>query len=232
MSRKLLLLDLDGVIVLECDPPVVERREILRLHQSLSLLTDLGDPVVVLTLRSRSEAWRLLEAAGLSHGDIAGIRAAEDLLRAGLHPWRLVGLVAGGLRKSLVLPGLLKEFGVAAADVAIIDDMVSNLDDLAAHGVGLAIHAPSELEPGGSGFTSFDLSEAAHAIHAWRETGGVQRIALKAVPREVEPWSRTGLCSTAEGRHAFNNARNFARPLREMGARYVRAALGRAAPRG
>ena len=61
MSAKLLLLDLDGVVALECGPPVVSPREILRLHRSLEPLTrGLGERVVVVTHRSRSEALRIL----------------------------------------------------------------------------------------------------------------------------------------------------------------------------
>jgi len=216
MSGKLLLLDLDGVVALECDPPIVARREILRLHRSLDRLTrGLGERVVVVTHRSRAEAWRILKAVGVTPDELAGVRAAEDLLIAGLSLGALPTVLRHGLRKSLILPGLAREMSVLPRDVAFIDDVERNIDDLLSHGIGLGIHVPSHLDEGGEGYVSFDLDDAVAAFEAWRDSGEVgRRVAPAGVARAVEGWSRTGLCTTAQGDHLFNRARRIARRVR------------------
>lgn len=213
----LLLLDLDGVVVFESGPPLLEALEILRLHDGLTTLLDgLDMPVVVLTHRSRREAAQILQAAGVEVSRLGGIMAAEELLRAGLKHGGVAGVVRHGLRKSWILPLIEERFGISRKDIAFIDDRLENLQDLLAHGLGLALHAPSDVVAARRALVSFDFAEALERIAEWREGrlgGGI--VALPAREYSVLEWRRTGLHTRRQGRHVFNMARRVGRAMRE-----------------
>jgi hypothetical protein len=208
LSGRALLLDLDGVVVLEPRAPGTAR-EILRLHDDLAAsLAALGLPVIVLTHRSRAEARVILEAAGLSSGRLHRLVAAEDLCAEALRRLRLLALLRGGLRKSFALSLVERRDGIARRDMAVIDDRPANLDDLRRHGVGLALLAPAQPPDGAGGLTTFDFAEAAAAIARWI-AGARPDVALRLTARAVPlaAWRRTGLSSAASGRHWFNAVR-------------------------
>lgn len=212
----LLLLDLDGVVVYESGPPLLPKLEILRLHDELNaLLKGLDGAVVVLTHRSRAEAARILQAAGMDLSRLGGIMAAEELLRAGLRQGGIGGLIRWGLRKSWILPVVEQRFGVPRDRIAFIDDRLDNLHDLLNHGLGLALHAPSDITPARQALVSFELREALDHIAAWRE-GRLDGKLISLAPREVavRDWQRTGLHTRRQGLHVFNAARRVGRFMR------------------
>lgn len=215
-DRRLLLLDLDGVVVFESGPPMLPGREILRLHAGLeAALRGLGAPVVVLTHRSRREALHILDAAGLPRDALAGVLAAEDLFRAGLRHGGARGLLRWGLRKSWVLPLVEERFGVPPGRTAFVDDRLDNLEDLLGHGLGLALHAPSDIATGDAGLVSFELDEAVRLFAAWAAgtlPGGL--VSLAPAEAAVAAWQRTGLHTRRQGLHAFNLARRVGRLAR------------------
>src|ERR1700760_1928859 len=156
---SLLLLDLDGVVVYEMAPPQVQKMELILLHELLvDALQELCLPVVVLTHRSRAEAAVILGSAGLEKG-VAGIIAAEDILRAAFTYGPLWKLLRVGLRKSWALPAIERRYQVARKNIAFIDDRFDNIEDLVANGVGVALHAPSGINDDGS-LTGFALRHA------------------------------------------------------------------------
>jgi hypothetical protein len=215
--QHLLLLDLDGVVVYESGPPLLPKLEILRLHDELNaLLKGLDGAVVVLTHRSRAEAARILQAAGMDLSRLAGIMAAEELLRAGLRQGGLGGVIRWGLRKSWILPVVEERFGVPRARIAFIDDRLDNLHDLLNHGLGLALHAPSDATPGRQAIVSFELREALDRIAAWRQ-GQLEGQLISLAPKEIEvsAWQRTGLHTRRQGLHVFNAVRRIGRFLRQ-----------------
>jgi hypothetical protein len=210
----LLLLDLDGVVVFESGPPLLRKREILRLHRDMPrLIAEVGAPVVVLTHRSRVEARHILQGAGVALDALAGLMAAEDLFHAGRRHagWR--ALAGRGLRKSLILPVIERLHGVERGRIAFIDDRLDNLEDLLEAGLGLALHAPSSVEA--DALVTFDFDEAIARIVAWRAgraAGGL--VALTPVVLALEPWRFTGLNTRARSLHPFNLARAAARYIR------------------
>jgi hypothetical protein len=216
-NRLLLLLDLDGVVVFESEPPFLPELEILRLHAKLNpLLQGLDASVVVLTHRSRAEAARILEAAGVDLSRLAGIMAAEDLLRAGLRHGGIGGLIRWGLRKSWILPVVEERFGISRQHTAFIDDRLDNLHDLLDHGLGLALHAPSAVSLSGQSMVSFEFGSALDHIAAWREGwSGVKLISLAPKQILLSEWQRTGLHTRRQGRHVFNAVRRFGRMVRQ-----------------
>jgi hypothetical protein len=215
-GRTLLLLDLDGVVVFEAEPPRLAAVEILLLHDLLGdLLKQASAPVVVVTHRSKAEARRILEAAGLNSGVLSGIMAAEDLFWAGLRHQGPFRLARKGLRKSLILPVVEKQFGVPRDRMALIDDRLDNLEDMLEHGLGLALLAPSLMEESGHSITSFDVNEALDAFRSWGGNGR-REIIVRLTAREfaVDPWRKTGLNTQRQGRHLFNLTRRVGQAAR------------------
>jgi hypothetical protein len=212
---SLLLLDLDGVVVYEMAPPHVQKMELILLHDLLvDALQSLDVPVVVLTHRSRAEAAIILGSAGLGKG-VAGIMAAEDILRAALAygtPWQLL---RKGLRKSWVLPAIERQYRVDRRNVAFIDDRLDNIKDLVDNGVGVALHAPSGIDDDG-GLISFDFRQAMRMLQEW--TGDRTPPILSVAPRIVaeSEWSRTGISTGTLTRSRFNQARRYGRSLRQL----------------
>ncbi|WP_159993411.1 hypothetical protein [Roseomonas sp. 18066] len=216
MTRALLFLDLDGVVVFETGAPVLPRQEILRLHAELApLLQALPGQVAVLTHRSGAEARRILEAAGVDPDRLAGLLAAEELFRAGLKHGGPLGLIRHGLRKSWVLPLAEERFGVPREHAAFIDDRIDNLRDLLSHGLGLALLAPSAIGRDGRSLVSFDMAAALEEVARWRR--GERRgplVTLSPLELPLGDWQRTGLHTKQQGRHVFNAARRIGRLMR------------------
>ena len=214
-DKTLLLLDLDGVVVFEAEPPHLAKAEILLLHDLLSeVLKQMQAPVVVVTHRSRAEALRILEAARLPSSVLGGVMAAEDILRSGLKHHGILRVVRKGLRKSLILPMVEKQFGISRTRMAMIDDRLDNLEDMLSNGIGLALLAPSLMENGHS-LTSFDVNEAIRVFTSW---GGRERqetvVRLTALTIVVESWRKTGLDTRRQERHLFNLMRRMGRATR------------------
>ncbi len=225
INLQLLLLDLDGVVVYEGGPPLLDGVEILRLHERIAdRLASLSIPVVVLTHRSRTEAARILQAVGLPTGSLAGVMTAEDLAKAAVRHGRFRTLLTQGLRKSLILPVVEKRFGVRREAMALIDDRVENLEDLIAAGIALAIHAPSHESAEGR-LVSFNLDEAIEVIRLWKSDLVAKRyVCLSPQELPLDASRRTGLCTTRQGRHAFNVLRTTVRRLRQSIQRRVSGA--------
>ncbi|ONG58951.1 hypothetical protein BKE38_01135 [Pseudoroseomonas deserti] len=216
MTRALLFLDLDGVVVFETGAPLLPQQEILRLHPGLGpLLQALPGQVAVLTHRSGAEARRILEAAGIDPERLAGLLAAEELFRAGWKHGGPLGLIRHGLQKSWVLPLAEERFGVPREHAAFIDDRMDNLRDLLAKGLGLALHAPSAISRDGRGLVSFDMGAALEEVARWRRgerPGPLVTLSPQLVP--LGDWQRTGLHTRKQGRHVFNAARRIGRAMR------------------
>jgi len=212
----MLLLDLDGVVVLELEPPLVTAPELILLHQDIGKDLDaLGLPVVILTHRSRREAEQIVGVARLAPRRLAGVLAAEDLFFAGLRNTP-VQMLKRGLRKDLILSLLERRFGVDRSRTAFIDDRIDNLRDLLAAGLGLAIHAPSILPAESEFVVTFDFADAVAAVRDWDQATPRQDI-ISLAPRQLAAplWQRTGLSTASHRRHAFNAARRVGRVVRQ-----------------
>ena len=214
-----LLLDLDGVVVFEIGPPLLPDLEILLLQEDIThSIATLDAAVVILTHRSRAEADRILRAARIAPETLGGVMAAEDLLIAAARHRQLGRMLRDGLRKSLILPEVERRFGVPRQRTALIDDRIDNVQDMAARGLGLALHVPSEVVPDGESILTFDLSSTLQIFQDW--TKGAPKPNVVTVPktRRVMMMSlrRTGLNTRREGRHVFNAARSLANISRRI----------------
>lgn len=214
-GHGVLLLDLDGVVVFECGPPHLQKLELLRLHDNfVDRLARFGVPVVVLTHRSRKEAQRILASAGIDVAKLAGVAAAEDLALAAFRHGNIRRLITKGLRKNLILPLIEARFGISRGAMALLDDRLDNLMDLRADGLGLALHAPSDITLTGQ-LVTFDLDDAITAYLEWQTRPVIGHVhSLRSAELELADWRRTGLSTKKDGRHLFNVLRTSARHIR------------------
>lgn len=216
VSGPLLLLDLDGVIVLEVSAGGKHESELLVLHKDLAgALRRGGHRTIIVTHRSRPEAELILNAAGLSAEDYLGVIAAEDLLGQGLRAMRLLRLVRRGLCKTLALPLAERMGGVGRDEMILLDDRQPNLDALLADGVGMALKAPIGYSAETACVETFDIEAALGSLARWHlHRSSIRQINLDGHRRQVQTWQRSGL-STAKLRGApFSRLRRGAGGLR------------------
>ena len=217
MTQSLLLLDLDGVVVYEAAAPYVETLEIILLHDLLeTLLKGLALPIVVLTHRSRAEAVHIIEAAGI-RGYVSDIFVAQDLFRMAVRSGRPWQLFRKGLAKSWILPLVEKKYKLDRRNFVFIDDRLDNLRDLLDHGIGLALHAPSQVLDDKT-LISFDFQQTVDLIKSWDGTPKPDIVTIAPRQIRVENWSRTGLNTGIKSRNLFNDVRVLGRRLRKLGS--------------
>jgi len=212
----ILLLDLDGVLVVETAPSATADSEIVLLHKTLAeTITPLTCPVVVLTHRSKSEARLILSAMKL--GSVPFV-AAEDLYASARRQAGFGSLFLRGLAKSWILPEIEALYGISRANIAFIDDNEKNAGDMLAAGIGLALLAPSSISPDGTTLTTFSMDEAIGLVQRWTGSGhrGGGLRSLTPVEVAIDPSSRTGMSTKRASRHAFNAARRVARLTRTL----------------
>jgi len=215
---KTVVLDIDGVLVLETSTGDGAAEEVLLLHEDLDArLAGLGAEVVFLTHRSRPEAGAILGAAGLGPRWLERCLCANDIFSSALVSGQWLRLACEGMRKSLVLPGLRRRFGVLPGQCLFVDDRIDNVLDMCGRGIGLGAVAPSAVDPTGI-VTTFDFDEVGRLVRAPRppsgESGGAPVLRLQ--PREIRVSSRhrTGLTTHHAARNGFNLARWSAAMLR------------------
>jgi len=206
-----LLLDLDGVVILEARGSCPEQREILLLHRDLGAqLKAARRPTLILTHRSRREAEYILGSAGLTTAHYVRLIAAEDLFKQACATLQFRQLIRAGLEKALALPVVEKITGRSRDDVVIVDDRQHNLDSLVAAGAGLALKAPSNLSGDGRTVTTFDVTAALRSLDQWHAERSIARQRnLAPVTHPIAPWQRSGLSTVDLDQHAFNRARRI-----------------------
>ncbi len=172
-TGALLLIDLDGVLVIDDKGDSRIGQEILRVHRNLAVELDaFSFPVAILTHRSRHEAYQLIAALGLEPGRLAGVFSVNDIVFCNLSVNGVFSLLYRGSRKSRILPLISRRLNVLAANIAFIDDRQENVNDMSAHGVGLAVKVPSARLQDGNNLLTFDLTETLSRIQAWLQNSG------------------------------------------------------------
>ena len=212
------VLDIDGVLVLETSATGSSEEEVLVLHDGLeSRLERIGAEVVFLTHRSRPEAEAILGAAGLGRRWLARCLCANDILSSAVLSGQWLRLARHGLRKSLALPKLRSRFGVSPARCLFVDDRLDNVLDMCRGGVGIGAVAPSGVDAVGS-VTTFDFDEIAEIVrsHQPAVAGAGMAAVLHLRPQEIriESQHRTGLETRHTARNGFNIARRSAAMVR------------------
>ena len=213
------VLDIDGVLVLETSAGSTAGEEIIVLHEGLeSRLEDLNVEVVFLTHRSRPEAGAILGAAGLGPRWLRRCLCANDIFASAVSSGQWLRLARHGMRKSLALPCLRKRFGVDPQNCLFIDDRIDNVIDMCGRGIGLGAVAPSAVDPAGV-VTTFDFDEIAAIVNAPRARPAGELCefpVLRLHPRKilVASHNRTGLVTRQAAWNGFNLARRVASVVR------------------
>jgi hypothetical protein len=213
-SSPVLLLDLDGVIVLEPRAHGMHKREILLLHRDMAgKMAEAQQPYMILTHRSRTEARQILRAAQLPAA--AELIAAEDLLKSACTGLHFGQAFRWGLRKSFGLAVAERMTGVKRDSIAVLDDRQHNLDAMLEAKAGIAMKAPSGLSADGREITTFDIELVLESLQDWHAARAEMRqIDLPAVQCRIASWQRTGLSTGGFDDHLFNRGRRIAGILR------------------
>ncbi len=217
-KKRALLVDLDGVLVLERARPGIRAPELFLLCPDIrESLNRFDSPIVVITHRSRKEARKILGVLGLTKAPITLVLAAEDLFWAGIRKNGGLGLLFQGHRKSLALQIVRQELGVLPCDAAMIDDRPENLKDLLAGGLGLAVLAPCEIDETNGTMITFQHEEFIRLFLQWEKGEAIKggSVQLQPVKKHLCEMISSGLNTKREGLHAFNLARLAVRTFRE-----------------
>ncbi|CAA9514515.1 MAG: hypothetical protein AVDCRST_MAG44-1605 [uncultured Sphingomonas sp.] len=214
--RPILLVDLDGVVVIEVDRNDPATRELLILHQGLAAsLAAAAQHVFIVTHRSRREAEKICQAAELEVNDSLALIGAEDLFREACTTMQIRQLARFGLRKTYALSIAQRMTGAKPDDFVILDDRQQNLDPCLKAGIGLALKAPAAVSDDGRTIATFDMRGALRSMPKWYADRGTRRqIDIPAIARVIEPWQKSGISTAALGDHMFNRARRLASSLR------------------
>ena len=216
-ERKVLLVDLDGVLVLEFLPAGASVLELYNLCPNIAdVLRRTAAPIVILTHRSRREAQKILTSIGLDQEHIQFVIAAEDLFLQGLIKNLGFGILSKGLKKSLALDILQKRLKVPPRNIAMIDDRIDNLHGLLDGGIGLAMLAPSEIAPDRKSITTFDHEEMIACFQRWKDGAAMPNRTSKLSPRNkpIAAIELKGRNTRKEGLHFFNLLRYVVRNTR------------------
>ena len=203
------VLDIDGVLVLETSATGSSEEEVLVLHDGLeSRLEQIGAEVFFLTHRSRPEAEAILGAAGLGRRWLDRCLCANDILSSAVLSGQWLRLASHGMRKSLALPRLRSRFGVSPSRCLFVDDRLDNVLDMCRGGIGVGAVAPSGVDAVGS-VTTFDFDEVAEIVrtHQPAVEGGAAVLQLRPHEIRIESQHRTGLETRHTARNGFNIAR-------------------------
>jgi 3-deoxy-D-manno-octulosonate 8-phosphate phosphatase KdsC-like HAD superfamily phosphatase len=171
-AGKLLLLDLDGVLVTDGDGDTSVGSEIIKIHKELvKHLNNLHLPVAILTHRSRCEALQIVDALGLSTYELHNIFTANDIFFFGLRFKGVSFLIKNGSQKSIILSYIQKRYNIEASNVAFIDDRLWNVEDLLNAGIGLGINVPAAKVIDQHKIVTFSLCAALDKVKKWCELG-------------------------------------------------------------
>ncbi len=226
-AGSLLLIDLDGVLVTGGNGDSRIGQEILRVHPNLAAELDAFTfPIAILTHRSRHEAHQLIATLGLETGKLAGVFSANDIVFSDLSVNGFFSLLYRGSRKSRILPSIFRRLNVHAANIAFIDDKRGNVEDMAAHGVGLAVKVPSARLQDKNNLLTFDLSDALSRIQAWLQNGGgkyreIQIIEVAPVLLEVSSQFSSGVKLQRQQGDLYGRIRWLLKSIRHLVARIL-----------
>jgi hypothetical protein len=213
-----LVLDIDGVLVIEASAGSPSGAEVLLLHENLDArLGAIGAEVFFLTHRSRPEAAAILDAAGLSGRWLGRCLCANDIFKSALTSKQWLRLLRHGMQKSLALPELRRRYGVRPERSLFVDDRIDNVLDMCGRGIGLGAVAPSSVDAAGM-VTTFDFDEVSEIVSTHRWPDGAHAAAVRHLRPHairIDHQRRTGLGTLRSSRNVFNLARRSAAMIRK-----------------
>lgn len=204
-DNHLLLLDLDGVLVVENTNTAI--------HQGLNkLLCSTQIPYAVLSHRNTKEALQVVKHLNLQTDFFRGCFGAEQILKSAIRHGKIFTLLREGTKKSLILPFLNEKFHIPVNNMIFIDDRASNGKDMKSNGVGLVMVAPSDRTSLNGTTTSFDFEIVFHIINKWILQGEERRL-VTLPAKQVKLSSEHHVALIKESR-TFSMVRNIVRDIR------------------
>lgn len=172
-KKKLLLIDLDGVLVASHDAHTGTGSALFPLHgiDTRDCLTKNDATIAVLTHRHRAEAEQILKLLKIDSTHIVRCYAAQELWACATKYQQTSQAVLKGLQKSLILPLIKEELGYRPEDIAVIDDRMEILSDMSHSGVGLTLLAPFRMSNlhDNVDLITFDIPEALRVFEKWSD---------------------------------------------------------------
>jgi 3-deoxy-D-manno-octulosonate 8-phosphate phosphatase KdsC-like HAD superfamily phosphatase len=221
-TGKLLLLDLDGVLVTDGDGDTSVGSEIIKIHKELvTQLNNLSLPVAILTHRSRCEAMQIIDALGLSTHQLYNIFTANDIFFFGLRFKGVSFLVKNGSKKSIILSYIQKRYNIQAKNIAFIDDRLWNVEDLMNAGIGLGINVPAAKVINQHKIVTFSLCAALDKVKRWYELGELstnsnQIIRMQSVTIDLPEDAFSGILIRRQWSDFFGLTRSALRYTRKI----------------
>lgn len=222
-KKKLLLVDLDGVLITSCRPEARTDQMLYPLHgdQTGHHLANSGEAIAVLTHRHKAEAEQILKLLGIDLTHIVRCYVAQDLWYCARKYKHISQTFLKGLRKSLILPLIRDELGYHPRDIAVIDDRLEILSEMSSKGVGLTLLAPFQFNNSydNDHTTTFDLSEALRVFEEWsNEKSPESRQHISLIERVVQNHTLLqNSCVIVHNRlDPFSLARNIVRAFRRL----------------
>lgn len=219
---KLLLLDLDGVLVTDGSGDTKVGSEIIAIHKHLiKQLEALSIPIAILTHRSRGEALQIIQALGLSGHRFLGVFTANDIFVYGLRFKGVSFLIENGSRKSIVLSYIKRRFNILAANIAFIDDRLGNVEDLLNAGIGLGINVPAARVIEEGKIETFDLNKALGLVETWCEQSALSKLSntvthLPVVTLDLAADAASGIILRRQWWDLFGMGRSGLRHSRQL----------------
>ncbi len=172
-KKKLLLIDLDGVLVTSSGPNAPIDAGLSPLHgmDTGDCLINSGATIAVLTHRHKTEAEQILKLLKIDLTNIVRCFAAQELWYSAIKYKHTSQTLLKGLRKSLILPLIKDDLGYDPEDIAVIDDRMEILSEMSNKGVGLTLFAPLRTtnSNGQVHLMTFDLLEALRIFENWSQ---------------------------------------------------------------
>lgn len=215
--ERILLFDIDGVLVSECKDRNNGHRALFKLHTDpAGILDSLCLPYGFLTHRSRHEAQRIIAALGIHPGKATILVCANDMVGEALRSGKLLSLLSRGILKNYAIPLVCRRLKLRPESIAVIDDLQINLDRLNEEHVGLLIKAPGSNLVGSKEAISFDPSELSACIESWVTGTMNQRIVLKERQLILNDSIKIPQSSFSTGCAGFKFLRSMGRFMRKL----------------
>lgn len=163
-NRRLLLVDLDGVLV--CTQETTEKSEtVVEIHPNTPRIFERNAARMgILTHRARPEAEQIISELGINPDSLNCFFSAHDLWRCAIRDGNTLRLLRHGTRKSFILSHLELRHDIRREHVAILDDMPAIAREMLNAGAGLAMVAPPTARTSSPGFS---LEAAVSIFDAW-----------------------------------------------------------------
>lgn len=158
-TKKLLLLDLDGVMVAGERSGRGQVEQLRLLHPELpELLKKRNFEIILFTHRAYADAQAIRKALHKMGVPILHCISAREMLFSALKQARFSELLLRGLSKKYGVASVVQKFGAIPSELTLIDDRIEIINEVLAEGIGQGLHVPFDVREGE--LVSFNFANA------------------------------------------------------------------------